>query len=128
MNKAILIGRVGSDPELKTFSNGGTICTLSLATSEKYTDKNGEKQEVTEWHTVKFNGKLAEVAHKWVKKGHKLSVLGKIHYREVEKDGVKRYFTDILASEMELLTPLAKSSTENASGAQSNEEETDPPF
>ena len=128
MNKVILIGRVGSDPELKTFTNGGTICTLSLATSEKYTDKIGEKKEVTQWHTVKFNGKLAEVAHKWVKKGDRIAVVGKIYYREAEVNGQKRYYTDILASELELLTSIPKNSESNTSNSNVNNNQDDPPF
>lgn len=102
-NKAILIGRVGNDPETKTFDNGGQITTISLATSESWKDKQGEKQERTEWHTIKFNDKLAEVVEKYVKKGDLLYIEGKIHHRKHEDNGVTKYYTDILCREMKML-------------------------
>jgi single-strand DNA-binding protein len=105
MNKVILIGNVGKDPEVTTFKNGDRIATLSLATSEKYKDKQGQSQEVTEWHRVKFNGKMVDIVEKWVKKGDKIVVEGKIHYSKKENNGVTTYFTDILCRDMTMLTP-----------------------
>ena len=128
MNKSILIGRVGSDPETKHFDNGGQVCTLTLATSQKYKAKDGTLKEATEWHTVKFNGKLAEIAQKYAKKGDRIGVVGKIHYREAEVSGQKRYYTDILASELELLTSMPKKSDSDGSKSSENENEYDPPF
>jgi single-strand DNA-binding protein len=103
MNKVILIGRVGKDPEVKSFSNGGQVCTLTLATSEKYKDKQGNKQESTEWHTCKFSDKQAEIVAQYVKKGDQLAVTGKIHYRIVEDAGQKRYYTEVLCREFEFI-------------------------
>jgi len=105
MNKVFLLGNLGKDPEFTTFQNGDRIATLSLATTEKYTDKNGETKESVEWHRVKFNGKLVDVIEKWVKKGDRLLVVGKVHYSKKESNGTTTYYTDILGREMTMLTP-----------------------
>jgi single-strand DNA-binding protein len=105
MNKVFLLGNLGKDPEFTTFQNGDRIATLSLATTEKYPDKNGETKESVEWHRVKFNGKLVDVIEKWVKKGDRLLVVGKVHYSKKESNGTTTYYTDILGREMTMLTP-----------------------
>ncbi|MDD2286822.1 MAG: single-stranded DNA-binding protein, partial [Paludibacter sp.] len=84
MNKAIIIGNVGKDPEIKKFDNG-QVANLTIATTEKYT-KNGEKVEVTEWHNIVATGKLSEIIEKWVKKGDKILIEGKIRTRSYEKN------------------------------------------
>lgn len=102
INKAIILGNVGQDPELR--GNESAIATVSIATSETWKDKNtGEKQEKTEWHRVVFFGKLAEIVGMYVKKGSKLYIEGKIQTRSWEQDGVKRYTTEIVAKEMQML-------------------------
>lgn len=98
VNKVFLIGNCGKDPEVRYTTNGTPKATFSLATSEKYNDK-----ETTSWHNVVAWGKLAEIVNKYVVKGKQLCIIGKIDYQTWEKDGVKHYRTDIVASEMKLL-------------------------
>jgi single-strand DNA-binding protein len=137
MNKVFLLGNLGKDPEFTTFQNGDRIATLSLATTEKYTDKNGETKESVEWHRVKFNGKLVDVIEKYVKKGDRLLVVGKVHYSKKEGNGTTTYYTDILGREMTMLTPKQQgqnqsSQSSGASGSVSDAqvvgEENDLPF
>lgn len=93
INKTILVGRVGRDPEIHEFPTG-KLATFSIATTEKYTDKSGEKQESTEWHNIIVNGKLADVVEKYVKKGDLVYVEGKIKYQKYEdKAGEKDFNT-----------------------------------
>jgi single-strand DNA-binding protein len=101
MNKAIIIGNVGKDPEIKKFDNG-QVANLTIATTEKYS-KNGEKVEVTEWHNIVATGKLSEIIERWVKKGDKILIEGKIRTRSYEKNNEKRYVTEIFALNMEML-------------------------
>lgn len=104
VNKVILIGNLGKDPDLREFPSGGCIATTALATSESWKDKQtGEMKENTEWHNLVFNDKLAEIAAKYLKKGSKIYVEGKLHTRSWEKDGVKRYVTDIRVRDMRML-------------------------
>jgi single-strand DNA-binding protein len=104
INKVILVGNVGKDPETRYMPNGGAVTNLTIATSEQWKDKNtGENQERTEWHRVTFYQKLAEIVAEYVKKGSKLYVEGSLRTRSWEQDGVKRYATEIIASEMQML-------------------------
>jgi single-strand DNA-binding protein len=104
VNKVILIGRVGADPEVKTFDNGGQIANFSLATSETWKDKQtGEKKEQTEWHNIQVSGGLVGVVSQWVKKGDLLYLEGSIKYRSYEKDGQKKYVTNINVTEMKMM-------------------------
>jgi single-strand DNA-binding protein len=98
MNIVNLVGRIGRDPEIKTFDNGNKIAQFSLATSEKWKDKTtGEKKERTQWHQIKVQGDgLVGVVENWVKKGDMLAVTGSIEYREYEKDGIKRIAPEII--------------------------------
>ena len=97
VNKAILIGNVGGDPEVRHMPNGNAVANITLATSDSWKDKNtGQHQERTEWHRVVFFGRLAEVVGDYVRKGSKLYIEGRIQTREWEKDGVKRYTTEIV--------------------------------
>lgn len=104
VNKAIVVGNLGQDPEVRYMPNGTAVANLSIATSESWKDKStGEQQERTEWHRVVFFGKLAEIVEQYVKKGSKLYVEGKLQTRSWEQDGVKRYTTEIVANEMQML-------------------------
>jgi len=105
INKVILVGNLGSDPELRSTGSGTSICSFSLATSESWTDKqSGEKQERTEWHRIKIFGRLGEIAAEYLKKGRQVYIEGSIRTDKFTgKDGVEKYFTDIIASEMQML-------------------------
>lgn len=104
INKVILVGNVGQDPETRYLPNGGAVTNLSIATSDSWKDKNtGENQERTEWHRVVFYQRLAEIVAEYVRKGSKLYVEGRLQTRSWEQDGVKRYATEIIANEMQML-------------------------
>jgi single-strand DNA-binding protein len=99
VNKAILVGRVGKDPEVQTSTSGKTVAKFSLATTEKYKDK-----ETTEWHNIILWNKLAEIAGKFVNKGSLLYIEGKITTNSWEKDGAKHYKTEIIGNTMKMLS------------------------
>ncbi|PCI73830.1 MAG: single-stranded DNA-binding protein [SAR86 cluster bacterium] len=104
VNKVILVGNAGNDPEFRVMPNGNGVANVSLATSETWKDKNtGDQQEKTEWHRVIFFNRLAEIVEQYVKKGSKLYIEGRLQTRSWEQDGVKRYTTEIVASEMQML-------------------------
>lgn len=105
LNKAELIGRLGDDPEIQTFQNGGKIANLSIATSERWTDKNtGNRVEHTEWHKVVLNQGLADVAAQYLKKGSQVYIEGRIRTEKwTDKDGIERYTTKIRADKMIML-------------------------
>lgn len=104
LNKVILIGRLGRDPETRFMANGEAVCNFSVATSEKYTDKNGQRQEATEWHSVTMYRKLAEIAGQYMKQGSQVYIEGKIKSRKyTDKNGVERTAYEIIASEMKML-------------------------
>lgn len=105
VNKVILIGNLGADPEMRYTTSGSAICTFNLATTESWTDKQtNEKQERTEWHRVKIFGRLAEIANEYLKKGRQVYIEGSIRTDKFTgKDGVEKYFTDIIANNMQLL-------------------------
>lgn len=105
VNKVILIGNLGKDPEMKSFPNGDAFCNLTLATSESWTDKaSGEKKERTEWHNLVFTRRLAEIAGQYLKKGSKIYVEGSLRTRKwQDKDGHDRYTTEIQVNDMQML-------------------------
>ena len=104
VNKVILLGNVGNDVESKVMPSGGTVVNFSVATSESWKDKNtGEQKEAVEWHRCVCFGKLAEIIAQYVKKGSKLYIEGSLRTRSWEKDGAKRYATEIVVSEMQML-------------------------
>ena len=105
VNKAIILGNVGNDPELKYTASGNAIANISIATSESWKDKQtGQKQEKTEWHKVSAFGRLAEIIGEYVKKGSKVYIEGKIQTRKwQDKNGEDRYTTEIVANELQLL-------------------------
>ena len=104
VNKVILVGNLGNDPEVRYMPNGNAVANVSLATSETWKDKStGEQQEKTEWHRVVFFNRLAEIVEQYVKKGTKLYVEGRLQTRSWDQDGVKRYSTEVVANEMQML-------------------------
>jgi single-strand DNA-binding protein len=104
VNKAIIIGTLGRDPEMRQMPNGNQVVNISIATDEGYNDKStGQKVEHTEWHRVTAYGKLAEIIGKYVKKGSKVFIEGKLKTRKWEKDGIERFSTEIVASDMTML-------------------------
>jgi single-strand DNA-binding protein len=104
VNKAILVGRLGKDPETRFMTNGEAVTNVSLATSENYKDKSGEKQERTEWHNLVFYRRLAEIAGEYLKKGSMVYVEGRIQTRKwQDKEGKDRYTTEIIVNEMTML-------------------------
>jgi single-strand DNA-binding protein len=104
VNKVILIGNLGSDPEVKYTPSGVPVANFSLATTESWTDRNGERQERTEWHRLVLWRKLAEIAGQYLKKGSKLYVEGKLQTRSWEdQSGQKRYTTEVVVNDMQML-------------------------
>jgi single-strand DNA-binding protein len=105
VNKVIIIGNLGRDPEVRYTPNGAAICNVSLATTRNWKDKNtGEKVEETEWHRVVFYDRLAEIAGEYLKKGRPVYVEGRLKTRKwADKDGIEKFTTEIIASEMQLL-------------------------
>lgn len=104
LNKAILIGNLGADPETRFMQDGTCVCNLRLATTEKFKNRNGEQQEKTEWHRVVLWGRLGEIANQYLKKGARVYIEGKIETRKwQDRDGNDKYTTEIRASEMKML-------------------------
>ena len=104
VNKVILIGNLGRDPETRYMPDGGAVTNVSIATTENWKDKNGEKQEKTEWHRVVFFNKLAEIAGEYLKKGSQVYVEGRLQTRKwQDKDGQDKYSTEIVADRMQML-------------------------
>ena len=133
VNKVIIVGNCGQDPETRFMPSGGAVTNLSIATSESWKDKNtGDQQERTEWHRVTFYNRLAEIAGEYVKKGSKLYVEGSLRTRKWQaQDGQDRYTTEIIASEMQMLdtrgggqggydAPQQQSGSYQNSGSQQN--------
>jgi len=98
-----LIGNLGQKPETKTLTSGNTVTRLSLATSRTWRDKDGNKQEDTQWHNVVLWNKLGELAQQYLDKGSKVLIVGRIEYRKSDSEGTIKYFTDIVATEMKFL-------------------------
>lgn len=104
VNKVILVGNLGADPETKYLPSGDAVTNLRIATTEKWKDKaTGEMKELTEWHRISMFGKLAEVAGQYLRKGAGVYIEGKIQTRTWDKDGVKQYSTEIRADQMQML-------------------------
>lgn len=103
VNKVILIGNLGRDPEMRTTGNGTAVCNLNLATTESWKDKNGEKREKTEWHRCVAWGKQAETIGKYMTKGSKVYIEGSLETQEWEKDGEKRYTTQVRVKDFQFL-------------------------
>ena len=132
VNKVIILGRLGQDPELKYTPSGAAVCNFSLATSETWTDKNsGQKNEKTEWHRIVVWGKLAELCNQYLSKGRQAFVEGKIQTRSWDdKDGNKRYTTEISASTVQFIganqgTSTNSSANNNMNQAPTNDNQND---
>lgn len=120
VNKVILVGRLGKDPEVRNFDNGGIVANFTVATSETYKDRTtGERKENTEWHNVVLWRGLAEVAQKYLHKGDLVYIEGKLRTRSWEKDGVTRYTTEVLADNMTMLSTRGSGGGNSGGYAQS---------
>ena len=134
LNKVQLIGNLGKDPELKYTSAGVAVATFSIATSDSWKDQEGNTQERTEWHNIVAWRKLAEICGEWLKKGKKVYIEGRLQTRNYEKDGVKRYITEVVADEMIMLDGGNRASNggeahaTSADAAPAKEKEDDLPF
>ena len=121
INKVILVGRVGKDPEVRHLDNNSVVARITLATNETYKNKNGEKVTNTEWHNIVVWRSLAEIAGRYIKKGTMLYVEGKIRTRAWnDKDGNKRYTTEIEADNFQMLSSKGDDSSTSGSNAPSN--------
>ena len=123
MNKVILIGRLGGDPELKYTSNGTAQALINLATSERWKDSDGNQQEKTEWHRVIAWRRQAEFAGEWLKKGRLVCIEGKLTTRSWEKDGQKRYMTEVVADNITMLGSKAEGGGGESKGTPPKQEE-----
>ena len=112
VNKVILVGRLGKDPEVRHLENGAAVANFSIATSETYKDKSGTRQEQTEWHNIVFWRGLAEIAEKYLKKGSQIYVEGKLRTRSwQDKDGHTRYTTEVVGDQLTMLGGKTENST-----------------
>ena len=118
LNKVLLIGNLGKDPETRYLSNGDAVTNITLATTDTWKDKNGEKQEKVEWHRVTFYRKLAEIAGQYLKKGAPVYIEGRLETRKwTDKQGIERYSTDIIASDMKMLGTKPSGSADSGNDA-----------
>lgn len=106
VNKILLIGRVGKDPDIRTFESGAKVASFTLATDESYTDRSGNRQTQTEWHNITLPGKIAEVAERFIRKGSQVFVEGKVRTRSWDdQNGQKHYQTEVVGLSLQLLDP-----------------------
>ena len=123
INKVILVGNLGQDPEVKYTAGGAAVTTLSLATSESWKDKDtGSDQERTEWHRVVLWRRLAEIAGEYLKKGSKVYIEGQLQTRKWEQDGQTRYTTEVIGRDMQFLDSRGNSSANNSSYEDTNQD------
>ena len=126
LNKVILIGRLGREPELRYMANGEAVCNFSVATSESWKDSNGQKQERSEWHNITMYRKLAEIAGKYLTKGSQVYLEGKIQSRKYQgKDGIERTAYEIIANEMKMLGGNAQTPAQKQQPAQAQDDISD---
>ncbi len=122
VNKVILIGNLGKDPESKVMANGDTVTNITLATTDSWKDKSGEKQEKTEWHRVTFYRQLAEIVAKYLKKGSPVYIEGRLENRKwTDKNGAERYTTEIIAKEMTMLGGKQQAGSGNSKPAKTDD-------
>jgi len=122
INKVILVGTCGKDPETRYMPSGGAVTSISIATNESWKDKKtGEKQERTEWHNVTFFNRLGEIAGEYLKKGSQVYIEGQLRTEKYEKNGVDHYSTKVIAREMQMLGGRS-----GDSGSQSNQQQSQP--
>jgi single-strand DNA-binding protein len=117
LNKVMLIGNVGNDPEIRATSSGARVAKVSLATNRSWSDRSGQQVEKTEWHRLTFFGRLVDVVEQWVKKGDRLYVEGRIEYSQTEGEGGTKYWTDIVINEMVMLGSTGGSGSGGGAGA-----------
>lgn len=115
VNKVILMGGLGRDPEVRYMPNGEAVANFSIATTETWKDKQGVKQEKTEWHNIVTYRKLAEIVGEYLKKGSQIYLEGKLQTRKWEKDGITRYSTEIIMDEIKMLSGKPESGTQRDS-------------
>ena len=125
LNKVMIIGNLGADPEVKQFNNGGSIANITVATSEQWTDKqSGEKREATEWHRISLANRLGEIAAQYLRKGSKVYIEGKLSTRKYQaQDGTDRYVTEIKAFSMQMLDSANEGQKPNSQGNQNNNQQ-----
>ena len=125
LNKVMIIGNLGADPEVKQFNNGGSIANITVATSEQWTDKqSGEKREATEWHRISLANRLGEIAAKYLRKGSKVYIEGKLSTRKYQaQDGTDRYVTEIKAFSMQMLDGANEGQKPNNQGNQNSNQQ-----
>jgi len=129
LNKVMLIGNLGADPETRYTQDGTCVCNIRLATTEKFKNRNGEPQERTEWHRVVLWGRLGEIANQYLKKGRQVYIEGKIETRKwQDKDGNDRYTTEIRALNMQMLGGRGGEGGERPSAPQGQKQGGDDPF
>jgi single-strand DNA-binding protein len=123
VNKVIVVGRLGTDPEVRTVGNGGTVTRLSVATSENWVDKEGQKQERTEWHRIVVWGRLAEICGKHLSKGRQVYVEGRLQTRSWEdQQGQKKYSTEIVANTVQFLGAAGEQRSESSHASSSRDD------
>ena len=126
LNKVILIGHLGRDPEVRYMPNGEAVCNFSIATSETWNDRNGQRVERTEWHNITMYRKLAEIAGQYLKKGSQVYLEGKIQSRKYQgKDGIERTAYEIIANEMKMLGGNAQTPAQKPQPAQAQDDISD---
>ena len=125
INKVILVGTLGKDPETKTFPNGGSLTQFSIATTEVWSDKNtGERKEQTEWHRIVLQNKLGEIAQQYLRKGSKVYIEGSLRTRQwTDQSGVEKYTTEVRASNMQMLDSQQQGNGGNNQGHQNNNQQ-----
>jgi len=128
LNKVMLIGNLGKDPEVRYTASGQAVASFSLATSEKFKNKNGEFEERTEWHRVTLWARLAEIAGEYLSKGKTVYIEGRLQTREYEKDGIKRYTTEIVGEKMQMLSPKGESRSAGSPLGNNGASREEPPF
>lgn len=127
-NLVILVGTLGRDPETKYMPSGNAVTSFSVATSESWKDKSGEKQEFTEWHNITMFGKIAEIAGKYLKKGSKVYLEGKIKTEKYQKDGADKYITKIVCHELQMLDSKPEKDSDPTLHASGNRAQKNPTY
>ena len=130
INKAIIIGNLGNDPETRTFPDGGQVTNITVATSESWKDQQGQKQERTEWHKVSFNGRLSEIAAQYLRKGSKVYIEGSLRTRKYQdkQTGADRYSTDIVARQMQMLDSKTEGAPQQQAQQQGYQNQPNPTY
>ena len=130
VNKVILVGTLGKDPETKTFANGGSLTQFSIATSETWTDKNtGERKEQTEWHNIVLQNKLGEIAQQYLRKGSKVYIEGSLNTRKwTDQNGQERYTTQIKGQQMQMLDSANGNNQQQAQPQQAQPQQPKPTY